>query len=233
MCRRDEEVSAAPSGRKPVHVQRVGDEHCGPATESVERPVSTTDHTDEELMSLLAEGRDAALGVLVTRYQQDIFRFCVHYVKDVERARDLVQETFVRVFTARDRFDATRSFRPWILCIARNLCLNELKRRRTVHMESLEEYASSAREGSGELMRSPADNPDQQLMDGERRRAIEQALESLSGDAREIVVLRFFERMAARDIAEIIGSTEGAVRTRLHRILKTLRDKCQPIWDEH
>ena len=195
--------------------------------------MSTTERTDEELMSLLSEGRDDALGDLVSRYQQDIFRFCVHYVKDVERARDLVQETFIRVFTARSRFDATRSFRPWVLCIARNLCLNELKRKRTVHMESLEEYASTAREDTGELARSSADNPDQQLMDGERRRALECALESLSEDAREIVVLRFFQQMAARDIAEIIGSTEGAVRTRLHRILKTLRDKCQPIWDEY
>lgn len=195
--------------------------------------MSTTERTDEELMSLLSEGRDHALGVLVGRYQQDIFRFCVHYVKDVERARDLVQETFIRVFTARDRFDATRSFRPWILCIARNLCLNELKRKKTVHMESLEEYASAAREDSGELTRTGADNPDQQLMEDERRRAIERALASLSDDAREIVVLRFFERMAAKDIAEIVGSTEGAVRTRLHRILKSLRDKCQPIWDEY
>ncbi len=196
-------------------------------------PVSASEQTDEQLMSLLCEGGDHALGVLVTRYQQDIFRFCVHYVKDVERARDLTQETFVRVYTARDRFDATRSFRPWVLCIARNLCLNELKRKRTVHMESLEEYASSAREDNGELARSAQDNADHRLMDEERRSAVSNALDSLTEDAREIVVLRFFERMPAKEIAEIIGSTEGAVRTRLHRILKTLRDKCQPIWDEY
>jgi RNA polymerase sigma-70 factor, ECF subfamily len=199
----------------------------------MEHRVSAPEGTDEQLMSLLCEGEDKALNVLVERYQQDIFRFCVHYLRDVERARDLTQETFVRVFTARGRFDAARSFRPWVLCIARNLCLNELKRKRTVHMESLEEYASAAREDSGELARCADENPDQQLIAQERHVALEQALESLPADAREIVVLRFFERMAAKEIAEIVGSTEGAVRTRLHRILKTLREKCQIIWDEH
>ncbi len=194
--------------------------------------MSAPPRTDEELMAWLCQGAQNALAELVHRYQNDIFRFCLHYVRDVERAREMAQETFVRVYVARSRFDAERKFRPWVLCIARNLCLNELKRRKAVPMESLEEYASTARDEYGDVLRSPVDGPDQSLIRAERHAWLAHALKSLDADSREIVVLRFFERMAARDIAEIVGSTEGAVRTRLHRILKSLRDGYIAVKDD-
>jgi len=120
----------------------------------------------------------------------------------------------------------SRKFKPWMLCIARNLCLNEIKRKKTVQMETLEDYASSAREDSGDVLRSPVDGPSEILMADERKQMILAALDELPQDAREIVMMRFFEKMSARDIAEIMDSTEGAIRTRLHRILKQLRDTC-------
>ena len=170
-------------------------------------------------MERLFKGDTAALGELVRRYQQDILRFCVHYLRDVERSRELTQETFIRVHTARGRFDAKRKFRPWLLCIARNLCLNELKRRSLVPMESFE-----AREATnGAVAASSAALPDVQLMAEERRAVLAQVLDELDDDSREIVVLRFFEHMKTRDIAAVIGSTEGAVRTRLHRIMRKMR----------
>ena len=174
-------------------------------------------------MALLSQGDQPSLAELVRRYQNDIFRFCLHYVRDVERAKEMSQETFIRVYVARARFDASRKFRPWLLCIARNLCLNEIKRKKAVTMESLDEYASSARDESGEVLRSSADGADQILMAAERRKALADALAKLDPESREIVTLRFYERMQARDIAEVVGSTEGAVRTRLHRILKSMR----------
>ncbi|NUM56833.1 MAG: sigma-70 family RNA polymerase sigma factor [Candidatus Hydrogenedentes bacterium] len=185
--------------------------------------MSVKPDSDEGLMALLSGGDQGALAELVRRYQNDIFRFCLHYVRDVERAKEMSQETFIRVYVARSRFDASRKFRPWLLCIARNLCLNEIKRKKAVAMESLEEYASTAREESGYLLQSSADGPDQMMMAAERRKMVADALAKLDPESREIVTLRFYERMQARDIAEVVGSTEGAVRTRLHRILKSMR----------
>ena len=197
------------------------------STQGDGQEASAGSDSDEALMAALRDGREAALEPLMTRYQKDIFRFCLHYLKDVERSQELTQETFIRVYTASRRFDPSRKFKPWVLCIARNLCLNELKRRKTVPMESLEEYASSARSNSGEVLKTADDSPDALAMDTERRAWLEAALGSLGEEAREIVVLRFFERMAAKEIAEIIGSTEGAVRTKLHRILSGLRSAYQ------
>ena len=198
----------------------------------LERRLSSDGRTDEALMVHLCEGDDAALAELVRRYQNDIFRFCVHYLREADAARDMAQQTFVRVYTARERFDATRKFRPWVLCIARNLCLNELKRKKPVSMETLEEYASSARGETGEVMRFSGDGPDELLMADERRQLLKRALDSLGEEAREIVVLRYFERMSAREIGGIVGSTEGAVRTKLHRILAGLRERYSACKDE-
>ena len=193
---------------------------------------SAREATDEELMEALDGGDDGALAELVGRYQNDIFRFCLHYLKNVEVAKEMSQETFLRVYSARSRFEVSRKFKPWILCIARNLCLNEIKRRKTVHMETLEEYASSARGESGEVLQTPSDGPYEQLLTKERHRALLEMLETLPDDAREIVVLRYFEKLSAREIADTVGSTEGAVRTRLHRILKQLRNSFVLTRDE-
>ena len=194
--------------------------------------LSAAEQTDEQLMTVLRGGKQAALEELVRRYQNDLFRFCLHYLKDVERAKELAQETFIRVYVARDRFDETRKFKPWVLCIARNLCLNDLKRKKTVTMESLEEYASAAREDSGELMPTSSDGPDQALMASERRAALNEVLESLDEQSRELLKLRYFEKLSAREIAEIVESSEGAIRTRLHRLLKTLREQYEPARED-
>lgn len=176
-------------------------------------------------MESLCHGDQDALSHLVRRYQNDIFRFCLHYLREVERSKEIAQETFLRVYVARARFDGTRKFRPWVLCIARNLCLNDLKRKKAVAMDSLETYASSAREDTGELMPTSADAPDEVMIASERRQVLGRLLDELDDESREIVTLRYFQRMSARDIADVTGSTEGAVRTRLHRILKSMRKK--------
>jgi RNA polymerase sigma-70 factor (ECF subfamily) len=188
------------------------------------RMSGTSTETDEQLMEALDAGDDQALAELVERYQNDIFRFCLHYVKNIEVAKEMVQETFLRIYTARSRFEVSRKFKPWMLCIARNLCLNELKRRKMVQMETLEEYASSAREESGEILRAPEDSPYELLLTQERHRYLLGVLDALPEESREIVVLRYFQKLSAREIADIVDSTEGAVRTRLHRILKQMRD---------
>lgn len=176
-------------------------------------------------MAQVCQGHDKALADLVLRYENEIVRFCFHYLRSIDSAKDMAQETFVRVYAARQRFDASRSFKPWLLCIARNLCLNELKRKKTVSMETLESYASKSRAENGELLRFSGEGPDERLMSSERRELLLRALDGLSEENRELIVLRYFDRLSAREIGEITGSSEGAVRTKLHRILGALREK--------
>ncbi len=208
--------------------------HSTAALRHAEFRMSTVEsQSDEGLMDRLNHGEDEALAGLVERYQNDVFRFCLHYVKNVEVAKEMAQETFLRVYGARARFDVSRKFKPWMLCIARNLCLNELKRKKTVSMETLEEFASTGRQEDGGLLEAAADAPREQLMAKERRQALMHALDQLPTQAREIVVMRYFEHMSARQIGQVVDSTEGAVRTRLHRILRQLRDQCGAIKEDY
>lgn len=193
---------------------------------------AANEQTDEGLMAMLSGGQDNALAELVRRYQNDVFRFCLHYLKNVEVAKETAQETFLRIYVARDRFDVDRKFKPWMLCIARNLCLNELKRKKTVQMETLEEYASAAREESGEVHAIAVNGPSDLLMAEERRRTLLMVLGTLPEEAREIVHMRYFQRLSAREIADTMDSTEGAVRTRLHRILKQLHETCAHLKEQ-
>ena len=179
--------------------------HAGEAVaRAVDRMSAAQVQTDESLMAMLSGGRDEALAELVRRYQNDVFRFCLHYLKNVDHAKEMAQETFLRVFSARDRFDIDRKFKPWLLCIARNLCLNDLKRKKMVQMEALEEYASTAREESGELSALTVDSPSDHLMAEERRQTLLQMLDTLPEDARELVNMRYFQRLSAREIAEVV-----------------------------
>lgn len=181
--------------------------------------------TDEQLMISLCDGQDEALEHLVKRYQNDVFRFCLHYLGDLETAREISQETFLRVYTARERFDPTRLFRPWMLCIARNMCLNVIKRNKVVPMESLEGLESASTAATPKWY--PAtEHPLEGVLADERRRVLLQLVNSLPEDARELLMMRYFEQMSAREIADVLETTEGAVRTRTHRALNQLRDKC-------
>lgn len=191
--------------------------------------VSHSSYSDEALMSLLVRGEEMALTELVQRYQNEVFRFCYHYLRDIEMAKDAVQEVFLRLYIARDRYDTEKSFKPWILCIARNLCLNELKRQKLVHFETFEGYIENQnRENKEEKegINTPRTlTPLEQLIIKEKQKVLWEELNNLPEEAREIVVLRYFEKLHARDIAEIMGSTEGAIRTRLHRVLKYLKER--------
>jgi len=196
------------------------------------KPSQNTSHSsysDEALMALLARGEEMALTELVQRYQNEVFRFCYHYLRDIEMAKDAVQEVFLRLYIARDRYDTEKSFKPWILCIARNLCLNEIKRQKLIHFETFEGYIENQNyeeKEQKEGINAPKTlTPFEQLVINEKQKVLWEELNNLPEEAREIVVLRYFERLHARDIAEIMGSTEGAIRTRLHRVLKYLKDR--------
>lgn len=196
--------------------------------ESVEESMNDyAECSDEKLMILLCEGDKEALVGLVERYQNDVFRFCLHYLGDMESARETVQETFLRIYTARERFDTERVFRPWMLCIARNMCLNILKRRKVVPMESLDGYES----GDGGAVRyslaASTEHPLEGILADERKRILLNIVNGLAPDVREVLVMRYFEQMSSREIADVLEISEGAARTRIHRALSVLRNKCE------
>lgn len=186
-------------------------------------PIPNLDRrTDELLMKATVAGDTGALAVLIERYQQDLFRFCMHFLRDPERARDASQEAFLRLCCNYHTFDTSLCFKAWFLRIARNVCLTEIYRdRRSV--ASQRETLRNPTESWGLAAESPLIDPATHLLQDERFQKLLEALRRLPTRSREILELRYFQRLSGREIAAIIGATEGSVRTRIHRALRRLR----------
>ena len=174
--------------------------------------------TDEELMQRVAgEDDDRAYGELYHRHARRLMGFFFRQMNgDEALAADLCQDAFMRVWTARERFLGS-SFRTWLLTIAYNLVRNHYR-----HSENQRQYELFAKQ-SGEMV---ADSNIIDKMTGEAfDQALRQLLEKLPPDSRLLFSLRFEEELTVPQIAAIMTLPEGTVKSRLHLLTQTLRQK--------
>ena len=174
-------------------------------------------HDHEKVESLVAQikhGNREAFGALYDLFSADLFRFLIVLARDVQEAQDLTSETFVRVWRSIDRYQKG-NFRSYIFMIARNLALDALRKRKraSVHIENEEDLI--------DLKSSP-------LLDAvrsEEDKHMYQALMELSEEYRTIISLRFMNGMSTKEVAELIGKSEAAVKITQHRAMVKLREK--------
>ncbi len=173
--------------------------------------------SDQELMLAVKAGDRAAFEALYRRYRDRLHAFLVRYTGDPATAQDFFQETFLRVFRDRARYEPRAPFATWLFTIARNLYLDHLKgaRRRT------EVLAGSPTALAGISDTRPG--PLQETEASEWRRRLEAALAELPEGDRAILLLSRFEGLRYAELAGILGTSEGAVKVRAHRALQALR----------
>jgi RNA polymerase sigma-70 factor (ECF subfamily) len=150
-------------------------------------------------------GDTAAFDDLVRRFHRPVLRFCWRLLRSSE-AEDLAQDTFVRAFVHFERFDPERPVLPWLIAIARRLCL-DLWRRRTV----------KARMETMPVSEKPAPSPEDEASFREQLSRLDRALADLDEGPREAIVLFHIEQMSYRDIAAALEVPMGTVMTWLHR----------------
>jgi len=173
---------------------------------------------DTQLMIEVQQGDSLAFKTLVDRHKKKAYYTALKLVGDADEAYDLSQEAFIRVYNARRRYDATHPFYAWFYTIIRNLARNYL-RKRNVRFE----YAVQTKQiRKGHLETS--DSPEFIMEADESKKAIWTAIDKLSYDHREIIILRHFEDMSYEEIAEILGIAVGSVMSRLYYARKKLRD---------
>jgi len=180
---------------------------------------------DREDMARLQAGHDAALNRLMERHAAAVYQFLYRMLGDEEDARDLAQETFVRVYRSRDSFRPELTFSNWLFTIAGNLARNRIRwraRHPTVSLESDENNASGS---AGETLPSGVPSPDRQIEVSERNAAVRRAVLELPEDLREALVLCEWEDLAVAEAARILGTTAKAVESRLYRARNQLRER--------
>jgi RNA polymerase sigma-70 factor (ECF subfamily) len=166
--------------------------------------------SDEEAMARLAAGDSSALGLLFDRHKVPLLGFLWRIVGERALAEDLLGETFVRLYDSRARFRRGASFLPWVLVIARNLALAELRRRRWSRRQPPPETASPEDWGAAGVRE-------------ELREQVRLALARLPEDQRTAIVLKEYHGLNYREIGLVLGCSEEAARARTYRARGSLR----------
>lgn len=183
------------------------------------------ERTDEELMRQVGQGDLAGVEPLVLRYQDRLLRFLTRIAGDAALAEDLFQETFLRVYQAREKYRYPMNFAAWLFTIARRLCLNEIAKRGKRRTVSLQTPLRDDRADGltlEETLASEEADPLATLEAGERSRMLEQALEGLPEQERTILHLNLVEGMRYKEIAGVAGCSAGAIKARFFRAFRTL-----------
>jgi RNA polymerase sigma-70 factor (ECF subfamily) len=176
---------------------------------------------DESLMQLVAAGRADLLEWLVRRHASGLLTFLVRMLGDRHRAEEQFQEVFLAVWLKRHQYQYPRPFRPWLYAIALNRC-RAVFRLRTPPPLSLVATQSDPPAGDDA---SPAD----QIIAEETAGLVSQAVTRLPQQQRAVVVLRIWQGLSYARIAEVVGCTEGTVRSHMHHGLASLREALQPL----
>jgi RNA polymerase sigma-70 factor (ECF subfamily) len=171
---------------------------------------------EAELIARIRSGESHLYGTLVDRYQRRLWWSCLRMLGDADEADDVVQETFVRAWEKLDGFDPGRRFYTWLFTIARNRCLNALRRRRTWGFRSLS--------GDDPPVLPAREDAASGVEDRELARALAECLETLPADQREVFDLRHAEDFRYAEIAAVLELTLGTVMSRLHRARERMRD---------
>ena len=182
--------------------------------------------SDEDLALAVQAGDRDSLGTLVARWEQPLFRFAFRLLERPEDARDVCQETFLRILRKSERFREGARFSTWMYQIALNLCRDQVRRRKRWRLVPLD--APPAGENGRPAPRDLAadgDDPGRTLDRHERRRAVARALDAIPREQREVLVLKEYEGLKFREIAEILGCPESTVKSRMYYGLSALRSE--------
>jgi RNA polymerase sigma-70 factor (ECF subfamily) len=186
-----------------------------PVTERIE-PLA-----DEKLVELALDGDEDAYGALVLRYQRRLTAFLGQLVGDLELARELSQEAFIRAWSALARFDPRYRFSTWLFRIAHNLGIDQLRRRR---LQTVSLYRTDLDGDEVEVVVAALDkDPLGHLENRVLAEELHQVIDDLRPEYRELVLLRHFAGLSYQEIAEFKDMPLGTVKNKLFRAHSVLR----------
>jgi RNA polymerase sigma-70 factor (ECF subfamily) len=173
---------------------------------------------DSALVNAFLEGEERAFQEIVSRYQTRLLNFVYRTIGDRERAEDLVQEVFIRVYRHLARFDRAKKFSTWIYTIASNLAKNELRNRSRNPLVFFQAIRKNWQDDDRPLQFEDSSmRPDDLFRKRHLRTLVEESVARLPEHHRQVFVLRELEGKSYEEIAEITGCNLGTVKSRLNR----------------
>jgi RNA polymerase sigma-70 factor (ECF subfamily) len=184
---------------------------------------------DAALMLRVKRGDREAFAALVGKYRQPVMNFVHRTLRDETEAEDVAQNVFLQVYKSAPRYVITARFSTWLFTIARNLCLNEIRRRSRHPAESLE---ATQPESEDQPLRQFEDkqtfSPPETLLHGELEEKIAQAVADLPENQRTALLLCRQDELSYEEIAEVLDCSLSATKSLIHRGRETLKQKLKP-----
>jgi len=169
---------------------------------------------DRALLERVRRGDTEGAAELFERYAPALLRFTDRLLSDRGQAEEVTQEVFVKVISRAHQYDGRAEVSSWLFAIAANACRDRRRRDRRAPVVPIDALPEPTARGEG---------VERILIDRERREAVRRALAELSEEQREALVLARYHGLPYAEIAEILGITVGAVKTRIFRAVETLK----------
>lgn len=189
-------------------------------------PQSDTPPTDAELLAATCAGDHIALQTLFERYRQAMYQTALGITRQPEIAEEVVQDCFYRLYRYAPRLDGSLPLGPWLYRVTVNLCYSRLKRRRRYWTESFHVLAERLKAG-------PRSAPEQIAEQHELQDIVRETLNQLSPQHRAVLVLHYFHEYSVAEIATILETPEGTVKSRLFYARKVLKQHLEATAAEH
>jgi RNA polymerase sigma-70 factor (ECF subfamily) len=191
------------------------------------------DDTDETLMLRFRNGESRAFEQLLLRHRRPVYSFILRYTGggNPELAEDLTQETFLRVVKNVGSYQRQAKFTTWLYTMARNLCVDALRRSKHRRAQSLD---APTEDGGSSLVERTADCSipvDRRVIGRELQVRLQTAIEDLPEDQREVFLMREVADLQFKEIAAIVGIPENTVKSRMRYALEKLREALDDYQD--
>ena len=178
---------------------------------------------DAQVVRQVLRGKQEAFGVLVERYQKPIFNFIYRFYGNYELAQELTQETFLRCYQFLKSYDPERKFSTWLYTVAKNLCIDELKKQRSVREVPLDDVLPAV--DAKDYEDAVGHNQQMECIRSEESFKILEALQELPAGARTVLLLHYFQGLSYQEIGETLGLPVSTVKIRIFRAKKILLEK--------
>jgi RNA polymerase sigma-70 factor (ECF subfamily) len=167
---------------------------------------------DKDLIARIAAKEHAAMHALFARHNVRVFRFLVGRMRNEAQAEELTNEVFLEVWKNAGRYEGRSAVSTWVLAIARNMAMSQLRKRKEDELE----------DAAAEQMADDGDDPELSAQKRSKAELMRDVINQLSDDHREVIDLVYYHEKSVREVSEIVGVPEATVKTRMHYARKAL-----------
>lgn len=187
-----------------------------------------TSCSDEQLLIQFREGQTEAFGVLVRRYERELYGYLRRYLGDGSLAEDVFQNTFLQLYTKVEQYEEGRPVRPWLYTIATHQAIDTMRRQGRHQAVSLDQKRDELPNGEVrnllEMLQTRGPGPAEITLGEEDRERVRASVDDLPEFLKQVVMLAYYQGLKYREIAEVLEIPVGTVKSRLHAALVKLQE---------